>query len=228
MSASGLTENRAGVRLKTAILTTDIHENRYLNLFSLKQVLEFIFMKTDTWIYIQENRYLNLYSFITLKFQNTSFQEINQNHENKNLIYISSRIVAGTFANKVVQLDAREESKILSIYKSHSRPVLKVKITSERILSLSEDSTLVVYDRVAGKKMMRVELPRSHPSLEHPGPSFPLSMDLLDNMLYIGDRFLYYDCRSTISWKLLIKLSKFQNFENIRFGFIKLYNIFIF
>lgn len=103
-----------------------------------------------------------------------------------------SRIVAGTFANKVVQLDAREESKKLSVYKSHSRPVLKVKITSERILSLSEDSTLVVYDRVAGKKMMRVELPRSHPSLEHPGPSFPLSMDLLDNMLYIGDRFLYY------------------------------------
>ena len=37
----------------------------------------------------------------------------------------------------------------MTFYRSHSKPVLGVKVTERHILSLSEDQTLVVYDRQA-------------------------------------------------------------------------------
>jgi len=124
ITPSGMTECRPGAKLKTAVLTTDIHENR---------------------------------------------------------------IAAGTFDNKVVQLDVRESTKKMTFYKAHSKPVLKVIMTPTRILSLSEDSTLVVHDRVAAKRLKRIAIPSQPLTFEQPNKSFPLSMDLLDNMLYLAD-----------------------------------------
>lgn len=124
ITPTGMTESRPGAKLKTAVLTTDIHENR---------------------------------------------------------------IAAGTFDNKVVQLDVRESTKRMTFYKAHSKPVLKVIMTPTRILSLSEDSTLVVHDRVAAKRLKRIAIPSPPLTYEQPKESFLLSMDLLDNMLYLAD-----------------------------------------
>ena len=60
--------------------------------------------------------------------------------------------VAGTFDKKVVIMDTREEVKKMTYYRSHSMPVLGLHITDRHILSLSEDRTLVIYDRAAGKR----------------------------------------------------------------------------
>ena len=88
----------------------------------------------------------------------------------------------------MVQLDVRESTKKMTFYKAHSKPVLKVIMTPTRILSLSEDSTLVVHDRVAAKRLKRIAIPSQPLTFEQPNKSFPLSMDLLDNMLYLADR----------------------------------------
>jgi len=88
-------------------------------------------------------------------------------------------VVAGTFDKKVILMDDREEVKKLTFYRSHSKPVLAVKVTDRHVLSLSEDQTLVVYDRVAGKKFKRINIP---------GQGFPLSLSLQDNSLYVGDK----------------------------------------
>ena len=60
--------------------------------------------------------------------------------------------VAGTFDKKVVIMDTREEVKKMTYYRSHSMPVLGLRVTDRHIFSLSEDRTLVIYDRAAGKR----------------------------------------------------------------------------
>ena len=64
--------------------------------------------------------------------------------------------VAGTFDKKVVIMDTREEVKKMTYYRSHSMPVLGLHITDRHILSLSEDRTLVIYDRAAGKRYTKI------------------------------------------------------------------------
>jgi WD40 repeat protein len=96
-----------------------------------------------------------------------------------------NRAVAGTFDNKVVQFDTRESIKRISYYKSHSRPVLEVKMTPTKIYSISEDTNLVIHDRVAGKLFKKVKIPQV---LETEGQRrYPLSMDSVGNCLYVGD-----------------------------------------
>ena len=68
---------------------------------------------------------------------------------------------------------------MLTCYRSHSQIVEAVKVTDRHVLSLSRDQTLVVYDRVAGKELKRVNIP---------GWGFTYSLSLQDNSLYVGDR----------------------------------------
>jgi len=88
-------------------------------------------------------------------------------------------LVAATYDKRVVIMDEREEVKKMTFYRSHSKPVLGVKVTPRHIMSLSEDQTLVVYDRVAGKRYKRLTIP---------GSGFPLSLSLCWNSLYVGDK----------------------------------------
>lgn len=76
----------------------------------------------------------------------------------------------------------------MTFYKSHTRPVLKVRMTDSYLLSVSEDCSLSVHDRRAGRRLLRLHLPPTDQLAG--GGAFPLSMDLLDNMLYVGDREL--------------------------------------
>ena len=52
-------------------------------------------------------------------------------------------------------------------------------MTDRHVLSLYGDQTLVVYDRVAGKELKRVNIP---------GKGYTDSLSLQDNSLYVGDR----------------------------------------
>jgi len=88
-------------------------------------------------------------------------------------------LVAATYDKRVVIMDEREEVKKMTFYRSHSKPVLGVKVTPRHIMSLSEDQTLVIYDRVAGKRYKRLTIP---------GSGFPLSLSLCWNSLYVGDK----------------------------------------
>jgi len=98
---------------------------------------------------------------------------------------MGNRAVAGTFDNKVVKFDTRESFKKMSFYKSHSRPVLKVKMTPTRIYSISEDMNLVIHDRVAGKLFKKLKIPQV---MDQDGQRrYPLSMDAVGNCLYVGD-----------------------------------------
>jgi len=90
-----------------------------------------------------------------------------------------NRVVAGTYDKKVVMLDKREDMKKMTFFKSHSMPVLDVKLTERWILSLSEDKFLAIYDRIAGKRLKKVEIP---------GQSFPMCFSLHSNSLYVGDK----------------------------------------
>jgi WD40 repeat protein len=92
---------------------------------------------------------------------------------------ICHRVVAGTYDKKVIMMDKREDQKKITFYKCHSKPVLAVKVTDRLILSLSEDQNLVVYDRTAGKRMKKVEIP---------GSSFPMCLSLHGPSLYVGDK----------------------------------------
>jgi len=87
--------------------------------------------------------------------------------------------VAGTYDKKVILMDTREEIKRMCFYKCHTKPVLAVKVTDRHVVSLSEDQTLVVYDRAARKKYKKIQIP---------GHSFPMSMSWHGNSLYVGDK----------------------------------------
>jgi len=92
-------------------------------------------------------------------------------HENK--------VVAGTYDKKVIFMDSREDVKKMTFFKCHTKPVLAVKITDRQVVSLSEDQSLVVYDRAAGKRFKKLLIP---------GHSFPMSMSWHGNSLYVGDK----------------------------------------
>ena len=94
---------------------------------------------------------------------------------------LNNTVVAGTYDKKVIMMDRREEVKRMTFYRSHSKPVLGVKMTERHIFSVSEDQSLVVYDRVAGKRMKKLSIP---------GEGFPLSLSVrgAGQCLYVGDK----------------------------------------
>jgi len=92
---------------------------------------------------------------------------------------LGDRVAAGTYDKKVVLLDRREGPRKCTFYRVHSKPVLAVRITERQVWSLSEDRTLAVYDRAAGRKLKKVELP---------GGDFPMAMASQDNCLWVGDK----------------------------------------
>jgi len=122
----------------------------------------------------------------TVKFWDVSSQGLRETRKAVNLKVavlstdmLENTAVAGTFDKKVVIMDTREEVKKMTYYRSHSMPVLGLRVTDRHIFSLSEDRTLVIYDRAAGKRLKRLHIP---------GGSFPLSLSLSWNSLYVGDK----------------------------------------
>jgi WD40 repeat protein len=92
---------------------------------------------------------------------------------------LGDRIVTGTFDKKVVLLDRREGPRKCTFYRVHTKPVLAVRITERQVWSLSEDQTVVIYDRAAGKRLKKVTIPGQH---------FPICMASEGHCLWVGDK----------------------------------------
>ena len=59
-------------------------------------------------------------------------------------------------------------------------------MTPTRIYSISEDTNLVIHDRVAGKLFKKLKIPQVIDQQEGQR-RYPLSMDAVGNCLYVGD-----------------------------------------
>lgn len=84
----------------------------------------------------------------TVKFWDVSSQGLRETRKAVNLKVavlstdmLEHTAVAGTFDKKVVIMDTREEVKKMTYYRSHSMPVLGLRVTDRHIFSLSEDRT---------------------------------------------------------------------------------------
>lgn len=122
----------------------------------------------------------------TVKFWQVTPTELKETRKGINLKVavlstdmLGDRLVAGTYDKKVVLLDKREDQRRMSFYRVHSKPVLSVKVTERQVWSLSEDQSLVIYDRAAGKKLKKVTIPGSH---------FPMCMASQGHCLWVGDK----------------------------------------
>ena len=100
--------------------------------------------------------FVHLSSFFIYFFSSSGLQETRKAVNLKVAVLSTdmkdNTVVAGTYDKKVVIMDRREEVRKMTFYRSHSKPVLGLRLTDRHILSLSEDRTLVVYDRAAGKR----------------------------------------------------------------------------
>jgi len=122
----------------------------------------------------------------TVKFWRVTSSELRESRKPVNLKVAvlatdvhETKVVAGTYDKKVILMDSREDIKKMTFFKCHTKPVLAVKITDRQVISLSEDQSLVVYDRAAGKRFKKILIP---------GHSFPMSMSWHGNCLYVGDK----------------------------------------
>ena len=66
-------------------------------------------------------------------------------------------MVAGAFDKKVYHIDPRAPS-VVAEKRYHRKPILSVKATDKYIMTGSEDSTLVIYDRRADKVYKTLEV----------------------------------------------------------------------
>ncbi|XP_041359838.1 F-box/WD repeat-containing protein 9-like [Gigantopelta aegis] len=84
-------------------------------------------------------------------------------------------IIAAGYDSRLYLVDPREGA--VTSMKIHKRPVLCLSVDDHFIVSGSEDKTISVFDRTAGKVMKTVEL-----------ESFPMCLHCMDNQLWIGDK----------------------------------------
>ncbi|XP_041098021.1 F-box/WD repeat-containing protein 9 [Polyodon spathula] len=72
---------------------------------------------------------------------------------------LSDVVVAGSFDKRVSVYDPRCEEPLLQSLELHSRAVLSVSADERHIVSGSEDRSLAVFDRRAGKLLQRMQVP---------------------------------------------------------------------
>lgn len=84
----------------------------------------------------------------------------------------------GSFCKTVLVFDPRSGDRPIAKYQPHQKAVLGLTMSSRFILSASEDKTLSIFDQQAGKIMRNVEISKE---------SFPMSMCMQRNMVYVGD-----------------------------------------
>ncbi|XP_003707325.1 F-box/WD repeat-containing protein 9 [Megachile rotundata] len=84
----------------------------------------------------------------------------------------------GSFCRTVLVFDSRLGYKPIVKYRPHKRAVIRLAMNSDFILSASEDGTVSVWDQRAGRIMKHVTISQE---------SFPMSMCMQRNMVYVGD-----------------------------------------
>lgn len=73
------------------------------------------------------------------------------------LHYEPNFIAAGGFDKRLYMFDPRDhENRIRKSY--HSHPILSIAADDKYVITGSEDKTMAIYDRVAGKKFKQIEV----------------------------------------------------------------------
>ncbi|XP_053615320.1 F-box/WD repeat-containing protein 9-like [Plodia interpunctella] len=89
-------------------------------------------------------------------------------------------VMAGLYSKKVLSFDLRVGSSPISSYKPHRGPVLDLHCYKNMVASVSEDKTLAVWDKIAGKLIANdVKIPTEK--------AYPVCISWCPTALYIGD-----------------------------------------
>lgn len=90
-----------------------------------------------------------------------------------------SIVMAGLYSKKVLSFDKRAGSDPVSSYKPHRGPVLSLNIYKSMVASISEDKTLAIWDRVAGKLLVH--------DVKITEKAYPVCTSWNQSAMYIGD-----------------------------------------
>lgn len=89
-------------------------------------------------------------------------------------------VMAGLFSKKILSFDLRAGSSPINVYKPHRGPVLALHTYKNMVASVSEDKTLAIWDKVAGKIVANdVKIPTEK--------AYPVCINWTPTALYIGD-----------------------------------------
>ncbi|KAJ8736145.1 hypothetical protein PYW08_006801 [Mythimna loreyi] len=96
------------------------------------------------------------------------------------VVTIGNEVITGLYSKKILSFDLRSGSTPTYSYKPHKGPVLALQSYNNMIASLSEDKTMAVWDRVAGKLFVSdVKIPTDK--------AYPVCISWNPSALYIGD-----------------------------------------
>lgn len=89
-------------------------------------------------------------------------------------------VMAGLYSKKILSFDLRVGPNPINAYKPHRGPVLALHTYKGMVASVSEDKTLAVWDKVAGKLLTNdVKIPTDK--------AYPVCISWSPTALYVGD-----------------------------------------
>ncbi|XP_041974848.1 F-box/WD repeat-containing protein 9-like [Aricia agestis] len=89
-------------------------------------------------------------------------------------------VMVGLYSKNILTFDIKSGPTEISSYKPHRGPILALSAFKDKIASVSEDKTLAIYDRVAGKIFKNdIKIPSDK--------AYPVSMSWSPSAMYIGD-----------------------------------------
>ncbi|KOC64775.1 F-box/WD repeat-containing protein 9, partial [Habropoda laboriosa] len=90
----------------------------------------------------------------------------------------SGLFATGSFCKIIFVFDPRSGYRPIATYKPHKKAVITLAMSSNFLLSASEDKTVSIWDQRAGRTMKNVTISQE---------SFPMSMCMQRDMVYVGD-----------------------------------------
>lgn len=89
-------------------------------------------------------------------------------------------VMAGLYSKKILSFDLRSGPAPVNCYKAHRGPVLSLNCFNNMIASISEDRTLAIWDKTAGKLMKHdIKIPTDK--------AYPVCINWKAGAMYIGD-----------------------------------------
>lgn len=89
-------------------------------------------------------------------------------------------VIAGLYSKKVLLFDLRAGTSPTSSYKPHKGPVLGLHKHNNLVASISDDKTMAIWDRVAGKVLKsKIKMPNDR--------AYPVCISWSPMALYVGD-----------------------------------------
>ncbi|XP_013197209.1 F-box/WD repeat-containing protein 9 [Amyelois transitella] len=89
-------------------------------------------------------------------------------------------VMAGLYSKKVLSFDLRVGPSPISSYKPHRGPVLALHTYNNMVASVSEDKTLAIWDKVAGKLLKNdIKIPTDK--------AYPVCISWCPTAMYVGD-----------------------------------------